>query len=133
MNNHSIIQHGLIVIAFSVVLAEGVVQSAQAADSNWFLGQLQQTDGYTPEPSAAALKMTDGNTFRTNTTPATGANGYVCASAYSAYMRLNGPSDDIPGQDGSESSCGAERYIFSPNDINIAEYEAYRRSAEKWE
>lgn len=130
MNNHSIIQHALIVIVFSVVFAGGAVQSAQAADNNWFLGQMQQTDGYAREPSAA-LKMPDGNKFRPNATPATGAHGYLCASDHGAYTPLNDSSADMPGQNGSESSCGADPYIFSPNDITIAEYEAYRGSAEK--
>ena len=129
MNNHSIIQHALIVIVFSVVFAGGVVQSAEAADNNWFLGQMEQTDGYA-RPSAAP-KMTDGNKFRPNVTPGTGANGYLCASVYGAYTPLNDSSDDMPGQNGSESSCGADPYIFSPNDITIAEYEADRGSAEK--
>ena len=45
MNIKFVIKHVASSIGISILLAGGTVQFAQAADTDWFLRQLQQTDG----------------------------------------------------------------------------------------
>jgi hypothetical protein len=55
MNIKFFIKHAASSIGLSILLAGGAVQSAQAADTGWFLRQLQQTDGNTQTNDAAPV------------------------------------------------------------------------------
>jgi len=55
MNIKFVIKQVASSIGISILLAGGAVQFAQAADTDWFLRQLQQTDGNTQANDAAPV------------------------------------------------------------------------------
>jgi hypothetical protein len=60
MNTKFVIKHVASFIGVSLVLAGSAAQSAQAADSNWFQHELQQTDGDIQANDAAPVAPTLG-------------------------------------------------------------------------
>jgi hypothetical protein len=63
--------------AVLIVLLSAVGPAITHAESKqeWFLRQLQMTDGYTPERPTAPLKKSDGNASRADTKAAKGSEG----------------------------------------------------------